>query len=170
MGLGLELAGEGSSLRFWHDGDDEGFIARLLATAAPGPGVVAMVNSDYGGVLIPAVVEAVARAEGWREVLPRVPQPRQADAGAELDRCGGRYRLPDDRVLRIERDGDSLVLVPPGQDAIALVPVGEHRWSAESVSATVTFAYDRDPIPAGLILHQEAMHVVDVEAVRMPEG
>src|SRR6266536_5858830 len=27
MGLGLELAGEGSSQRFGHDGDDEGFVA-----------------------------------------------------------------------------------------------------------------------------------------------
>jgi CubicO group peptidase (beta-lactamase class C family) len=64
MGLGLLLEGEASSLRFGHGGDDEGFLARLLASAAPGSGVVVMVNSDHGGVLIPAVVEAVARAEG----------------------------------------------------------------------------------------------------------
>jgi hypothetical protein len=35
------------------------------------------------------------------------------------------------------------------------------------VSATVTFEYDRDPMPARLILHQEAMYVEDVEAARV---
>jgi CubicO group peptidase (beta-lactamase class C family) len=168
MGLGLLLEGEGSSLRFGHGGDDEGFLARLLASAAPGSGVVVMVNSDHGGVLIPAVVEAVARAEGWREVLQHEPQPRQATADAELDRCSGSYRLPDGRLLHIQREQDTLVLVAPGQDALALVPAGEHQWTARSVSATVAFEYDRDPAPARLILHQEAMYVEDVEAARVP--
>jgi CubicO group peptidase (beta-lactamase class C family) len=168
MGLGLLLEGEGSSLRFGHGGDDEGFVAQLLATATPGPGVVVMVNSDHGGELIPAVVEAAARAEGWREVLPQVPQPRQADADAELDRCCGRYTLPDGRLLRIERETDDLLLIPPGQDAIPLFPAGEHHWSARSVSATVTFTYDRDPTPARLVLRQEAKYVEDVEASRTP--
>jgi len=125
-----------------------------------------MVNSDNGEALLRPVVEAVARAEGWREVLPQVPQPRQATAGADLDRYCGRYRLPDGRLLHIQREQDTLVLVPPGQDALVLVPAGERRWTARSVSATVTFEYDRDPMPARLILHQQAMYVEDVEAVR----
>jgi CubicO group peptidase (beta-lactamase class C family) len=168
MGLGLLLEGEGSSLRFGHGGDDEGFLARLLASAAPGPGVVVMINSDSGGELIPAVVEAVARAEGWREVPPHEPRPRQASAGVDLDRCSGSYRLPDGRLLHIKRDEDTLVLVPPGQDQLALAPAGEHQWTARSLNATVTFEYDGDPTPARLILHQEAMYVEDVEAARVP--
>jgi hypothetical protein len=60
------------------------------------------------------------------------------------------------------------VLVAPGQDALALVPASEHQWTARSVSATVTFEYDRDPTPARLILHQEAMYVEDVQAARVP--
>jgi CubicO group peptidase (beta-lactamase class C family) len=167
MGLGLLLEGEGSSLRFGHGGDDQGFLARLLATATPGWGVVVMVNSDDGGVLIPSALEAVARAEGWREVLPQAPQPRQATADADLDRCSGSYRLPDGRRLHIQREHDTLVLVPPGQDALALVPAGQHQWTARSLRATVTFEYDRDPVPARLVLHQEAMYVEDVEAVRV---
>jgi CubicO group peptidase (beta-lactamase class C family) len=166
MGLGLWLEGEGSSLRFGHGGDDEGFVAQLLATATPGPGVVVMVNSDYGEVLLRPLVEAVARVEGWREVLPQVPQPGQADAGADLDRYCGRYRLADGRLLHVQREQDTLVLVPPGQDALALLPAGEHQWTARSVSATVTFEHDRDPMPARLVLHQEAMYVEDVEAFR----
>ena len=96
----------------------------------------------------------------------RRPEPRQADPGGDLDRYCGRYELPDGRLLRIERKADGLVLVPPGQDAILLFPAGEDRWSARSVSATVSFAYDRDPAPASLLLHQEAMYVQDVEALR----
>jgi CubicO group peptidase (beta-lactamase class C family) len=163
MGLGLRLEGEGSSLRFGHGGDDQGFVAQLLASAAPGPGVVVMVNSDHGEVLLRPLVEAVARAEGWWEVLLR---PRQADPGADLDRYCGRYELPDGRLLRIERKADGLVLVPPGQDAILLFPAGEDHWSARSVNATVTFADDRGLAPARLVLHQQAMYVEDVEALR----
>jgi hypothetical protein len=165
MGLGLRLEGEGSSLRFGHGGDDEGFVAQLLASAVPGPAVVVMVNSDYGDVLLRPLVEAVARAEGWweREILP---QPPHAEPGGDLDRYCGRYQLPDGRLLRIERQADSLALIPPGQEAISLFPAGEDRWSARSVNATVTFAYDRDPTPASLVLHQEAMYVQDIEALR----
>jgi CubicO group peptidase (beta-lactamase class C family) len=163
MGLGLRLEGEGSSLRFGHGGDDQGFVAQLLASAAPGPGVVVMVNSDQGEVLLRPLVEAVARSEGWRDVAP---EPRQADPGGDLDRYCGRYELPDGRLLRIERQDDSLILVPPGQDGISLFPAGEDRWSARWVNVTVSFAYDRDPTPARLLLHQEAMYVEDVQALR----
>jgi CubicO group peptidase (beta-lactamase class C family) len=175
MGLGLLLEGEGSSLRFGHDGDDEGFVARLLATATPGLGVVVMINSDHGGVLIPAVVEAAARTEGWQEVLPRAPQPHQIaagadiDADADLDRCRGHYRLPDGRLLKVERDGHRLVLVVPGQDPLTLIPTGDHQWAARSVSATIIFADDHDRTPASLLLHQEAPSVEDIQAEWVPQ-
>jgi hypothetical protein len=168
MGLGLRVEGEGSSLRFEHGGDDQGFVAQVLASASPGPGVVVMVNSDYGDVLLRPVIEAVARAEGWRDILPPPPRDSGADAGEELDRCCGSYRLPDGRLFRIERKADSLLLVPPGQHAIPLLPTGEHHWSPRSVSATVTFVDEDGPTPARLILHQEAMYVEDVEARRTP--
>jgi len=51
---------------------------------------------------------------------------------------------------------------------LALVPAGERQWTARSVSATVAFEYGRGPMPGRLILHQEAMYVQDVEAVRVP--
>jgi CubicO group peptidase (beta-lactamase class C family) len=167
MGLGLRLEGEGSSPRFGHGGDDEGFVAQMLASAEPGPGVVVMVNSDHGEVLLRPLVEAVARAEEWQDVLPQAPQPGQADAGDDLDRCRGDYRLADGRLLRIEREADHLLLISPGQNAIPLLSAGGHEWSARLVNATVAFAYHRDATPARLSLHQEAMYVQDVEAIRV---
>jgi CubicO group peptidase (beta-lactamase class C family) len=170
MGLGLRLFGDGAALRFGHDGDDEGFVARLLATAAPGHGVVVMINSDHGPALLGAIVEAVARAEGWQEVLTQAPTPRQAAVGvageADLDRWRGRYRLPDGRVLEVDRDGDRLLLATSGQDPLVLVPTGDHGWAAQAVSATVTFT-DDDPAPARLVLHQEAPYVQDLQAERV---
>lgn len=115
-----------------------------------------MVNSDHGEVLLRPLVEAVARAEGWWDILLR---PRRADPGADLDPYCGRYQLPDGQLLRIQRQADSLVLIPPGQDAVSLFPTSEDHWSARSLNATVTIAYDRDPTPARLVLHQEAMYV-----------
>src|SRR5574341_497343 len=87
--------------------------------------------------------------------------PGQKDGGKS---CCGLARQTDGRLLRIERKADGLVLVPPGQDAILLFPAGEDHWSARSVNATVTFAYDRGPAAARLVLHQQAVYVEDVEA------
>jgi CubicO group peptidase (beta-lactamase class C family) len=173
MGLGLLLAGDGATLRFGHGGDDQGFVAQLLATAAPSHGVAVMINSDHGEALLEAIVEAVARAEGWQEVLPQALTPREAAAGvageADLDRWQGRYQLPDGRLLEVEPDGHRLLLAAPGQDPLVLVPTGDHRWAAQSVSATVTFTDDHEPASACMILHQEAPYVQDIQAERVSQ-
>src|SRR5207249_2474323 len=45
-GLGLFLAGSGKSLRFFHDGRDEGFDAVMVAYAETGRGAAIMINAN----------------------------------------------------------------------------------------------------------------------------
>ena len=44
-GLGVELAGAGDTLRFGHDGANEGFVSTLVMYPALGRGLVVMSNA-----------------------------------------------------------------------------------------------------------------------------
>ncbi|HZC99805.1 MAG TPA: hypothetical protein VFA46_06320 [Actinomycetes bacterium] len=106
----------------------------------------------YGKRNWPASTLAIhsPRAEGWWEVCHPSRSLTRQPLAPTWTAAVGATRLPDGRLLHIQRNRTALVLVPPGQDALALVPGGEHQWTARSVSATVTFEYDRDRMPARL--------------------
>lgn len=65
FGLGFVVVGDGQRLAFQHSGGNEGFRCQLLCYPATGQGLVIMTNSDTGGALIPAVIEAARLAYAW---------------------------------------------------------------------------------------------------------
>ncbi len=70
-GLGIEVEGEGDSLRFSHGGDDWGFKAVLVGWPKGGRAIVVMANGDDAIAVESAVAEAVAREYGWRGLEPK---------------------------------------------------------------------------------------------------
>lgn len=60
-----------------------------------------------GFVILPLVVALLLCATLAGAEAPSKPQP-------ELERCVGRYAMGRDQVMRIEREGDHLVAIPPG--------------------------------------------------------
>jgi CubicO group peptidase (beta-lactamase class C family) len=60
-GLGVELEGTGTALRFGHGGRDEGFDARLTAFAETGQGAVIMINTNDNSRMVSRILEAIAR-------------------------------------------------------------------------------------------------------------
>ncbi len=66
-GLGLGLEGSGKSLRFFHDGRDEGFDALMVACAESGQGVVVMINANDDSGALKRIVEAVSIEYRWPE-------------------------------------------------------------------------------------------------------
>ena len=105
IGIGWFLDDRGT---FGHDGSDEGFITRFVATKDGRHGVIVMTNSDAGGALLGEVERGVARAYGW----PGLTEPRATRAvPAELlERLPGRYKQGPDRVVSVRRSGDALEL------------------------------------------------------------
>jgi CubicO group peptidase (beta-lactamase class C family) len=75
-GLGLFLKNEGKNLVFDHDGQDEGFIARLSAYAYQGQGIVIMMNNDSAWALMDEIINSVAKINHWPHFKP-IKKPRQ---------------------------------------------------------------------------------------------
>jgi CubicO group peptidase (beta-lactamase class C family) len=63
-GLGISTHGEGKDTWFDHGGSNVGFICQLIANVA-GQGAVVMTNSDNGGELTLAIVNALAQEYNW---------------------------------------------------------------------------------------------------------
>jgi CubicO group peptidase (beta-lactamase class C family) len=106
VGIGFFLDDRGT---FGHDGSDEGFITRLVASKDGRHGVIIMANSDASGPLLGEIERGVARAYGWQGHLPplRATLPVPEDL---LNRAPGRYKQGPDRILSVRRGGDALEL------------------------------------------------------------
>jgi hypothetical protein len=164
-GLGFRLEGEGRSLLFGHGGDDQGFIAWMGAYAELGLGAVVMTNADDGWRLIGPLRDAIARAYEWPDSLSSEPQVGQSSRGHDL--YVGLYQLGDGQALRIEHGPAGLLLVPPGQDPIKLLPAGGDEWFARAAKVRVVFDPGEDGRAERLVIHQEAEYVEDLVADRM---
>lgn len=64
-GLGLEVDGEGASVRFSHGGANQGFRCFLVAYRDSGRGAVVMTNGDGGGELGMEIIRAIAEEYNW---------------------------------------------------------------------------------------------------------
>jgi CubicO group peptidase (beta-lactamase class C family) len=73
VGLGFFLGGGGNPQEFGHDGDDEGFQARLIMFADSGKGMAIMANSDAGLTVANFVQESIAKEYGWTYAMQRNP-------------------------------------------------------------------------------------------------
>jgi CubicO group peptidase (beta-lactamase class C family) len=64
-GLGWGLAGTGKTIRFSHNGRDEGFDALVTAYAEAGLGAVVLINANDNSGAVKRVVDAIARQYHW---------------------------------------------------------------------------------------------------------
>jgi len=106
VGIGFFLDDRGT---FGHDGSDEGFLTRFIASKDGQRGVVIMANSDGAGPLMSEIERGVAHAYTWPGHRPAVRTTRAVPEEL-LNRAPGRYRQAPDRVLSIRRSGDALEL------------------------------------------------------------
>jgi CubicO group peptidase (beta-lactamase class C family) len=73
-GLGLFLAGQGPTVRFWHSGRHDGFDAMLVAYAQTGQGAVIMINTNDGTGAIHKILRTIARQYHWLGYTKAVDQ------------------------------------------------------------------------------------------------
>lgn len=165
MGLGLLLDGEGKTRRFQHGGDDQGFVAWIVAYLEYGLGAVAMTNSDSGFWVIDSLLEAVARAYDWPEYPTSEPELRAA-TDAEAEACVGTYESEGGERFSVERGRSGLRLLVGEQPPIALAPASAHEWHADPLALSLTFELDSEGRAATARLHQDAEYVRDLELKR----
>ena len=71
----MALDGSGDSLKFWHNGGNDGFACYMVAYGHKGSGAVIMTNGDGGGFLMMEIRSAIARAYHWDDYQPQVYKP-----------------------------------------------------------------------------------------------
>jgi len=121
FGIGYEISGSGPTLEFAHDGKDVGFVARFIAFAERGQGLVIMTNGDQGGSLLEEITTAVAAEYGW----PSHQQEGRSTVAVDVARLTsfvGAYHfpLPDSVTIVIRVDSGKLFAVFPPADTTQL--------------------------------------------------
>jgi hypothetical protein len=105
------VGGHDDSLRFGHDGRDEGFVATLVMWPTTGKGLVVMTNGVSGGLLA-EVTRAFEKALGLPSA-PRVEKRRATNAQPIDSTLVGHYHEvinADTLVHEVRREGNVLSL------------------------------------------------------------
>ena len=153
FGLGVQLEGQGISLRFGHGGDNIGYKCLSTAYVEHGMGAVVLTNADDGDPVLLELFRAIAHEYEWPDYNPkRVPMIAQRDVyHAYL----GEYALPSGVVLTISSEEDRLFLGVKDQPPIELQPVSENTFFAQVVDSEITFAKNEAGEVTALTLKQE---------------
>jgi CubicO group peptidase (beta-lactamase class C family) len=111
-GLGVFLQSKGRTLRFGHNGRDEGFDAFLTAYAETGQGAAIMINNNENTGAVGRIVEVIAEAYQWPD-HPRpaaVKRPSTVQMTTEaLAPYQGYYEFSNNNMIRITAKDNKLV-------------------------------------------------------------
>ncbi len=111
-GLGVFLQSKGRTLRFAHNGRDQGFDAELTAYAETGQGAAIMINNNENTGAVGRILEVIAEAYRWPdhprpESVKRPPAVRK-DARA-LAAYQGYYEYSNNNMINFVAKEDKLV-------------------------------------------------------------
>ena len=140
-GLGVFLEGEGKTMRFGHEGRDEGFDALMTAGAESGQGVVIMINANDNAQLLNHIVDEVAKKYQWAGYNTTTPAKRVAIAvdAKKLTAYEGRYELYNNRMITFVAVNDRLVTLVDGFDDEEFVPETTTRFASVDRDAYLLF-------------------------------
>ncbi|RYF47363.1 MAG: serine hydrolase, partial [Cytophagaceae bacterium] len=145
-GLGVFLQGEGSTMRFGHNGRDEGFDALMTAGAQTRQGVVIMINANDNSQLLNYIVDEVAKKYHWTgypitTTAKRVAAPVDSKKLATYE---GRYELYNNRMITLTATGDRLFTLVDGFNDEEFVPETATRFASTVRDAYLTFTTDAE--------------------------
>lgn len=118
-GLGPAISGSADSVRFGHDGFNEGFESSFTAYVHEGRGAVVMANSGFAFMLIREILDSISRVYDWPAYGPTTQQPPAAGIHQQLvtpvsrrtlTASPGKYRMGDTVIFEILSRDDRLLL------------------------------------------------------------
>ncbi|WP_353718833.1 serine hydrolase domain-containing protein [Dyadobacter sp. 676] len=141
-GLGVFLQGDSATLRFGHNGRDEGFDALLTASVDKGQGVVIMINANDNSHMMGRIVDFIADYYQW-DGFPVKTKPVAVDVDSQtLKAFEGRYELFNNRMVTFEAENQRLFTLEDGFVDEEFVPVAKNKFTSTDRSVSVTFNSD----------------------------
>lgn len=154
-GLGVFLQGDSTSLRFGHNGRDEGFDALLTASVNKGQGVVIMINANDNSHMMGRIVDFIADYYHWDGFPVKVkPTAVNVDAKA-LKAFEGRYELFNNRIVTFEAENQRLFTLEDGFVDEELVPVSATKFTSTDRNVSVIFNSDANGNVTGFTLQDD---------------
>ena len=122
-GLGPVISGNGTTVRFGHDGFNEGFESSMVGYTDRGQGAVVMANSGFSFMLIKEILDGIARIYKWPQYNSTNQWPPDASMAQQevtmipidlIVASVGKYRLDADHTMQLTRKGEHLFIEWPG--------------------------------------------------------
>ena len=137
-GLGLFLENHGKDLVFFHNGQDEGFIARLSAYAYRGQGIVIMMNNDSGWSLMEEITNSVADVYNWPHYEPIEKKVIAVDP-SNFTPFPGHYVNQEAELEVSIIEGQLLIDFKNGIGPLKLFPSGKCTFFIQENDVTIEF-------------------------------
>jgi CubicO group peptidase (beta-lactamase class C family) len=155
-GLGVNVEGSGTALRFGHGGRDQGFDARLVAYAETGQGAAIMINANDNSGMQSRILEAIAREYRWPDYPTYNPEKHALVhiAQEDLHAYTGRYEFANNRMLTFGADGGHLLTLVDGLLDEEFVPVADNRFRSAHQDVQITFIKDGDGKVSGFVWNE----------------
>ena len=145
--LGVGVQGSGPTMRFGHNGRDEGFDALMTAGAESGDGVVVMINANDNSPMADRIRDRVARLWGFAGVQARPAPAATVAARIEPKRLAayaGYYEAQENDMVSLAAnpDGSGLQILVDGRPAENLLTMDSARFGSSERPFRVAFAMD----------------------------
>jgi CubicO group peptidase (beta-lactamase class C family) len=131
-GLGVFLEGSGKTLRFSHDGRDEGFDALLVGFAETGQGAAIMINANDNSGAMRRLLAAIGKQYRWpgADRTPALPKPYDDVDPRDLEHYAGHYELAENQLISFAVHDGHLYTISDDLPDSELVPTAEdHRFT-----------------------------------------
>lgn len=154
-GLGVFLQGDSTTLRFGHNGRDEGFDALLTASVQKGQGVVIMINANDNSHMMGRIVDFIADYYHW-DGFPVKTKPAAVNVDAQtLKAFEGRYELFNNRMVTFEAENQRLFTLEDGFVDEEFVPVAHNKFTSTDRNVSVIFNADANGNVTGFTLQDD---------------
>ena len=139
MGLGVFLEGQGQNLIFEHNGQNEGFISKLLGFANLGKGVVIMINDDSGWLLMEEITNSIGDMYKWPNIKPiekkEIPIP-----SATISYITGLYFHEQEQVEVASADNKVTIDLKNGLGPLKLHLKSDCKFFIQEADITIEFS------------------------------
>ena len=146
----------------WHNGGTGGYRSFIGFNPDSHKGVVILTNTaaDVDDLGFATLLENAPLAAAHKmSTLP----------SAALDEYVGSYKLTEQLVLKISRDGDQLFGQATGQAAFPIFPSAKDEFFAKIGGIAITFTRDTKGALNGMVLHQHGDHTAPkLSAAELP--